>query len=87
MAWSWLIIAVGSAAAGVGMGRVVSRRVRSVMLVGGVEAVLLGLGLMWLARRGEPLLSPELAGVLALLLFSIAAVVVPFVVGAWWARP
>jgi hypothetical protein len=56
--------------------------------VGGVEAVLLGLGLQWVARRGtEPLLSPALADLLALILFGIAAVVIPFALGAWWARP
>lgn len=40
---SVLILVVGSAAAGVAMGRVVSYRFRHLLAVGGVEAVLLGL--------------------------------------------
>jgi hypothetical protein len=44
-----LIVAAGSAAAGFGMGRVVSARVRSLMLLGGAEAVVLALLLRWLA--------------------------------------
>jgi hypothetical protein len=87
MPWSLLVLGILSAAAGLGMGRVVSRRVRGFMFLGGVEAVLLGLGLLWLGGRTEPVLPPEMAGVLALLLFGIGAVAAPFAVGAWLARP
>lgn len=87
MPWALLIVAAGSAAAGFGMGRVVGRRVRGLMLIGGSEAAVLALILRWLARHPEPLLPPEFAGVIALVLFGIAAVIVPFAVGAWWAHP
>jgi hypothetical protein len=87
MPWSLLVVGTVSAAAGLGMGRVVSRRVRGFMFLGGVEAILLGLGLLWLARRAQPVLPPEMAGALALLLFGIGAVAAPFAVGAWLARP
>jgi hypothetical protein len=87
MPWPLLIIAGASAAAGFGMGRVVSPRLRGFMLIGGGEAVVLALALRWLAGQPEPLLPAEFAGVMALLLFGVAAVVLPFAIGAWWAHP
>jgi hypothetical protein len=57
------------------------------MLLGGGEALLLGLLLRWLARQPEPPLPAEFAGVMALVLLGAAAVVLPFAVGAWWAHP
>ena len=83
-----LIIAVASAAAGAGMGRVVGRRARMLMFIGGIEAALLALGLRWLAARpGDPVNAPAAAELLTPVLFGIAAVAVPFALGSWWARP
>jgi hypothetical protein len=82
-----LIVAAGSAAAGFGMGRVVSARVRSLMLLGGGEALVLALLLRWLARQPEPPLPADFSGVVALVLLGAAAVVLPFALGAWWAHP
>jgi hypothetical protein len=82
-----LIVAAGSAAAGFGMGRVVSARVRSLMLLGGAEAVVLALLLRWLARQPAPPLPPDFAGLVGLVLLGAAAVVLPFAIGAWWAHP
>jgi hypothetical protein len=83
-----LIIAAASAGAGAGMGRVVSRRARMLMFIGGIEAGLIALALRWLAARpGDPVIAPSAAEVLTPVLLGIAAVAVPFALGAWWARP
>lgn len=87
MPWPLLIIAGASAAAGFGMGRVVSSRLRGFLVIGGVEAILLALVLRWLAGQPEPLLPAEFASVMGLLLLGVAAVVLPFAIGAWWAHP
>ena len=88
MSWSLLIVSGGSAAAGAAMGRVVGRRLRLFMFVGGLEAALLGIALRWLGRREtDPLVDAGSAEVLSLVLFGIAAVTVSFAVGAWLARP
>lgn len=87
MLWALLIVAAGSAAAGFGMGRVVSPRLRGFLLIGGSEALLLALLLRWLAQRPEPPLPTEFAGLVALVLLGMSAVVLPFAVGAWWAQP
>jgi hypothetical protein len=87
MPWGLLIVAAGSAAAGFGMGRVVGSRARTLMLLGGSEALLLALVLRWLANRPEPMLPVEFAGVISLVLLGVAAVVLPFAIGAWWANP
>ena len=57
------------------------------MLLGGGEAVVLAFLLRWLARQPEPPLPADFAGVVALVLLGVAAVVLPFAVGAWWAHP
>ena len=88
MGWSFLILSVMSAAAGVALGRVISRRVRLFVLIGGIEAALLGGGLTWLTRHGlEPSLESGTAHVLALGLLAMAAVLLPFWLGATWSGP
>jgi hypothetical protein len=88
MSWSFLILIVVSAAAGVALGRLISRRSRLLILIGGVEAALLGGGLTWLSARGVELpLDSALAQVLALGLLATAAVLLPFCLGAAWSGP
>jgi hypothetical protein len=88
MAWSFLILSAASAAAGVALGRVISRRVRSFILIGGVEAALLGGGLSWLPSWGVELpVDAAMAQILASALLAVAAVLLPFSVGAAWSGP
>jgi hypothetical protein len=45
MGWSFFILSAASAAAGLALGRVVSRKARRFILIGGIEAGLLVLGI------------------------------------------
>lgn len=88
MGWSVVILIAASAAAGVAIGRVISRRLRLFILIGGAEAALLGGGLSWLPTRGVELpLDPAAAQLLALGLLATAAVLLPFWLGAAWSGP
>jgi hypothetical protein len=88
MGWSFVILIAASAAAGVALGRVISRRSRLFILIGGAEAALLGSGLAWLPARGVELpLDPAAAQVLVLGLLATAAVLLPFWLGAAWSGP
>ena len=88
MGWSFLILGAASAAAGIALGRVISGRVRWFILIGGVEAALLGGGLVWLASRGVGLpVDSAMVQVMAVGLWATAAVLVPFWAGAAWSGP
>jgi hypothetical protein len=77
----YLILVAVSAAAGLALGRVISRRLRRFMLAGGFAAALLGLALTSLAARGlvRGSLSIDLMG---FALFGTAAILLPFALGA-----
>lgn len=88
MTWSFLILVAASVAAGVALGRLVSRRSRLFILIGGAEAALFGGGLTWLSARGVELpLDSAVAEVLALGLLATAAVLLPFCLGAALSGP
>jgi hypothetical protein len=88
MGWSFLILMAASAAAGLALGPVLSRRSRLFILIGGTEAALLGGGLIWLPASGVELpLDPAVAQVLPAGLIAIAAVLLPFWAGAAWSGP
>jgi hypothetical protein len=88
MGWSFFIVSAVSAAAGVALGRVISRRVRQFILIGGMDAALLGGALVWLPSHGVELpMEAALAQALALGMLATAAVLLPFWLGAAWTGP
>lgn len=88
MLGSFLILIAASAAAGLAVGRVISRRARRFLLIGGLDAAVLGLVLAWLQASGVALpFDPAVAHVLALALLGVAAVLLPFWLAATWSGP
>jgi hypothetical protein len=86
--WSLLIGVPASAAAGLALGPVVTRRLRRLLLVAGLEAALLGVALRWLSARPDLLpLEGVPAGPLGLGLLALAALLAAFVAGAAWTGP
>jgi hypothetical protein len=85
MGWAFVILIAASGAAGVALGPVIHRRSRLFILVGGVEAALLGGALTWLPARGVELpLGAGAAQLLGLAFLATAAVLLPFWSGAEW---
>lgn len=85
MGWALLILSAASGAAGLALGPVISRRSRLFILVGGVEAALLGGALTWLPTRGVELHpGTGAAQFLSLALLATAAVLLPLWLGASW---
>lgn len=88
MGWSFIIISAASAAAGLALGRIVGRQARVFILIGGIEAAVLGGALAWLPAYGvEPPLGPGMGQVLELGLLTIAAVLLAFWLGSTWSGP
>lgn len=85
MVWAFLILSAASGAAGLALGPVIGRRSRLFILIGGIEAALLGGALTWLPTRGVELhLSTGPAEFLGLALLATAAVLLPLWSGASW---
>jgi hypothetical protein len=85
MSWAFFILVAASGAAGVALGPLISRRSRLFILIGGVEAALLGGALSWLPAWDVELpVEPAAARLLALALLAAAAVLLPFGSGASW---
>lgn len=58
------------------------------MLIGGIEAALLGIAVVWLPRQGVELpLESGMGQVLSLGLLAIAAMLLAFWLGATWSGP
>ncbi len=77
-----------SAAAGMALGPVISRRARQLMLLGGIEAAVLAGVLTWLLDRGIALpLETGVTTAIALVLLATATVLLPFSLGATWTGP
>lgn len=85
MTWALLILAAASAVAGLALGPVIDHRSRRMILLGGVEAALLGGALAWLPQLGVPLpVDPGTRILLAVGLLAVAALLLPLWVGASW---
>lgn len=77
-----------SAAAGIALGPVISRRARQFTLLGGIEAAVLAGVLTWLLDRGIALsFETGITTAIGLVLLAAAIVLLSFWLGATWTGP